>query len=176
MELPPALRVAVDRALEGVALAELSAAASRLSQRYRAELRDGRFHVDGDRAVQAYLATRLPATYAAIRACLEAVADRRPDFSPARLLDAGAGPGTALWAAAETWPGLSGATLLEGSAAFRDWGARLAGGAVPLAEWRAATWRSRCRSCQRMTSSSCPMCWTSWRPTGAAPWSMGCGR
>jgi ribosomal protein RSM22 (predicted rRNA methylase) len=138
MELPAALRAAVDRALEGVALADLSAAAARLSQRYRAELRDGRFHVDGDRAVQAYLATRLPATYAAVRACLEAVAERRPDFAPARLLDAGAGPGTALWAAAETWPRLSGATLLEGSAAFRDWGARLAGAALPPAEWRAA--------------------------------------
>ncbi|MBW8728353.1 MAG: methyltransferase type 11 [Inquilinus limosus] len=138
MELPAALRVAVDRALEGVALAELSAAAARLSQRYRAELRDGRFHVDGDRAVQAYLATRLPATYAAVRACLDAVAERRPDFAPTHLLDAGAGPGTALWAAAGTWPGLSGATLLEGSAAFRDWGARLAGDAVPPAEWPAA--------------------------------------
>lgn len=138
MELPAALRVAVDRALEGVALAELSAAASRLSQRYRAELRDGRFHVADDRAVQAYLATRLPATYAAIRACLEAVAERRPDFAPASLLDAGAGPGTALWAAAETWPELAAATLLEGSAAFRDWGARLAWDALPPAEWRAA--------------------------------------
>jgi ribosomal protein RSM22 (predicted rRNA methylase) len=138
MELPAALRAAVDRALEGVALAELSAAASRLSQRYRAELRDGRFHVADDRAVQAYLATRLPATYAAVRACLEAVAERRPDFAPASLLDAGAGPGTALWAAAETWPELSAATLLEGSAAFRDWGARLAGGALPPADWRAA--------------------------------------
>src|SRR5688500_6825713 len=110
MELPAALSVAVDRALEGVALAELSAAASRLSQRYRAELRDGRFHVADDRAVQAYLATRLPATYAAISSCLEAVAERRPDFAPAGLLDAGAGPGTALWAATETWPELAAAT------------------------------------------------------------------
>ncbi len=138
MELPAALRVAVDRALEGVALAELSAAAARLSQRYRAELRDGRFHVDDDRAVQAYLATRLPATYAAVRACLDAVAERRPDFAPTRLLDAGTGPGTALWAAAGTWPDIAGATLLEGSAAFRDWGARLAGDALPPADWRAA--------------------------------------
>ncbi|MGK9164897.1 methyltransferase type 11 [Inquilinus limosus] len=139
MELPAALRAAVDRALEGVGLAELSAAASRLSQRYRAELRDGRFHVDDDRAVQAYLATRLPATYAAIRACLGAVAERRLDFAPKSLLDAGAGPGTALWAAAETWPDIASATLLEGSAAFRDWGARLAHGSpLPPAEWRAA--------------------------------------
>ncbi|MGO4129460.1 small ribosomal subunit Rsm22 family protein [Inquilinus sp. YAF38] len=138
MDLPAALRVAVDRALEGIALAELSAAAARLSQRYRAELRDGRFHVGDDRAVQAYLATRLPATYAAISSCLEAVAGRRPDFAPASLLDAGAGPGTALWATAEAWPELAAATLLEGSAAFRDWGARLAGDALPPADWRAA--------------------------------------
>ncbi|MDR6289275.1 ribosomal protein RSM22 (predicted rRNA methylase) [Inquilinus ginsengisoli] len=139
MELPAALRSAVDRALEGVALVDLSAASARLSQRYRAELRDGRFHVDGDLAARAYLATRLPATYAAIRACLDAVADLRPDFAPASLLDAGAGPGTGFWAAAEAWPDLAGATLLEGSAAFRDWGARLAeGSALPPADWRAA--------------------------------------
>lgn len=138
MELPAALRAAVDRAVEGVPLAELSAAAARLSQRYRAELRDGRFHVEDDRAVQAYLATRLPATFAAISACLAAIGERHPDFAPANLLDAGAGPGTALWAAAEAWPGLAAATLLEGSAAFRDWGARLAGDTLPPADWRTA--------------------------------------
>ena len=78
MELPPALRQAVDKALEGVALADLKRAADRLSHRYRGEVRDGRLHLSDRLAAQAYLATRLPATYAAIRASLAAVAEIRP--------------------------------------------------------------------------------------------------
>src|SRR5262245_3141425 len=103
MEMPPALREGVDRAREGVPLAELARAAEERSRRYRAEVRDGRFHLDGDLAARAYLATRLPATYAAISASLTAAAEMRPDFAPRSLLDAGAGPGSALWAAAGIW-------------------------------------------------------------------------
>ena len=42
MELPQRLRQAVDSALEGVAISELSAASKALSLRYRNEVRDGR--------------------------------------------------------------------------------------------------------------------------------------
>ena len=125
MELPRALRRAVDHALDGMALSEIVAAAADLSQRYRDERRDGRFHVATDKTARAYLAVRLPATYAAVRASFAAVAAARPDFAPASLLDAGAGPGTALWAAADCWPGLGDALLLEASPAFRSWGERL---------------------------------------------------
>ena len=128
MELPPALRLAVDAALEKVPLAALRQAARTLSDRYRAELRDGRLHMADDMAVRAYLATRLPATYAAVRASLDAVAEARPDLSPRSLLDIGAGPGTVLWATTELWPGLERAALLEASAAARSIGERLAGG------------------------------------------------
>jgi ribosomal protein RSM22 (predicted rRNA methylase) len=99
MELPPAPRQAVENALEGVPLADLKRAADLLSRRYRGEVRDGRLHLSDRLAAQAYLATRLPATYAAIRASLAAVAEMRPGFAPATLLDIGAGPGSALWAA-----------------------------------------------------------------------------
>src|SRR5436309_667858 len=80
------------------------AAAQPLSQRYRSETRDGHFHLADDLAARAYLATRLPATYAAVRASMDAVADVRPDFTPRTMLDIGAGPGSALWAAAGRWP------------------------------------------------------------------------
>src|SRR5258707_10714106 len=96
MELPAPLRHAVDQALEGIALSDLSHAADLLSQRYRSETRDGRFHLSDDLAALAYLATRLPATYAAIRAAMSMEADRLPDFTPARQIDLGAGPRTAL--------------------------------------------------------------------------------
>jgi ribosomal protein RSM22 (predicted rRNA methylase) len=46
-------------------------------------------------------------------AALTAVKERAPRFTPARLLDVGAGPGTASWAAAETWPQLESVTMLD---------------------------------------------------------------
>ena len=54
----------------------------------------------------AYALARMPATYAAITASLDALREIRPDFTPESLLDIGAGPGTATWAAAETWSSL----------------------------------------------------------------------
>ncbi|MGC1623959.1 MAG: small ribosomal subunit Rsm22 family protein, partial [Pseudolabrys sp.] len=65
---------------------------------------------------------RLPATYAAIRSSFNAVAEARPDFMPGDALDVGAGPGTALWAAAECWPAVSEALLVEASPIFRTYG------------------------------------------------------
>jgi ribosomal protein RSM22 (predicted rRNA methylase) len=126
MELPASLRRAVDQALEGVTLAELTQAAARLSERYRGETLDGSLHISSDLAAKAYLATRLPATYAAIRDAMMKLAKLRPDLEPKSLLDAGSGPGTVLWAAADCWPDLEHAVLLERSAAIRKWGEILA--------------------------------------------------
>jgi ribosomal protein RSM22 (predicted rRNA methylase) len=137
MELPPALRQAVDAALEGVSTRDLAAASASLSQRYRGEVRDGRLHVSDDLIARAYLAARLPATYAAIRAVLDAVAEARPEFAPRRLLDFGAGPGTALWAARDCWSDLESATLIEASAAMRKFGAAFApASGVVQVDWR----------------------------------------
>jgi ribosomal protein RSM22 (predicted rRNA methylase) len=55
----------------------------------------------------------MPATYAALTASLNALGEVRPDFAPKNLLDAGAGPGTASWAAAETFASLQDFTLLD---------------------------------------------------------------
>ncbi len=126
MELPAQLRQGVDALLEGTPLAALKDAGKALSGRYRAEVRDGRLHMADDLAVKAYLAQRLPATFAAVRAAMGALEEARPGFSPATLLDIGAGPGTALWAASDTWPSLGRATLLEASAPVRAAGQALA--------------------------------------------------
>src|SRR5262245_65845024 len=95
MELPPPLRQAVERALSGRRPTDLAVAAAALSQRYRDERRDGRLHVASDEDALAYLAVRLPATYAAVRASFAAIKQARPDFAPKTVLDIGAGPGTA---------------------------------------------------------------------------------
>src|SRR3990167_823795 len=126
MELPSFLRHAVDQALEGVSATQLAAATQALSQRYRKEVRDGRMHLSDTLTAQAYIATRMPATYAAIHAGLTAAAQRVPDFAPASLLDIGAGPGTVLWAAQSVWPELQSATLVEASASIRTVGQKLA--------------------------------------------------
>ncbi len=63
----------------------------------------------------AYLVTRLPATYAAVAACL---ATLPPHFAPQSILDAGSGPGTASWAAVEAYPGISSVILLDNNAKF----------------------------------------------------------
>jgi ribosomal protein RSM22 (predicted rRNA methylase) len=137
MELPPALRMAVDRALSGIPARELGAAAAALSQRYRDERRGHAPHVATRQDAFAYIATRLPATYAAVRAAFAATADAIPAFAPRTALDAGAGPGTALWAAAECWPSLAEATLLEVSPIFLGLGQELSAGAdLPPAIWR----------------------------------------
>lgn len=139
MQLPPSLREAITKELEGVSLRDLARASETLSQRYRAEVRDNRFHVDDELAARAYLTTRLPATYAAIARSLHAVAEAHPGLAPRTLLDIGAGPGTATWAAAEQWPSIEQALLIEGSTAMRAVGARLAAGLAMSARWQKAS-------------------------------------
>jgi ribosomal protein RSM22 (predicted rRNA methylase) len=136
MQLPPSLREAIDRELEGVSLRDLARASETLSQRYRAEIRDNRFHVDDELAARAYLATRLPATYAAIARSLHAVTEAHPKFSPRTMLDVGAGPGSATWAACEQWPSIEHADLIDGSAAMREVGVRLARHLATRADWK----------------------------------------
>jgi ribosomal protein RSM22 (predicted rRNA methylase) len=125
MEFPATLREIVAAALEGVPLADLQRASERLSQRYRGEVRDGALHLVDDLSARAYLAVRLPATYAAVRASLAAASELMPDFAPSSLLDAGAGPGTALLAARDCWPQIADAELIEASSAIRHWGQRI---------------------------------------------------
>jgi len=139
MELPPLLRQAIDRVLDGIALTDLSAAAAALSRRYREERRDGAFYVTSRRDALAYVAVRLPATYAAVRACFGAITEARADFAPKTMLDIGAGPATALWAAADCWPALSDALLIEASPLLRNCGEELAAEAqLPNITWRTA--------------------------------------
>lgn len=57
-----------------------------------------------DQAI-AYVAARMPAVYSALYRVLSEVRRRVPDFAPAKVLDFGAGTGSALWAMMEVWPG-----------------------------------------------------------------------
>jgi ribosomal protein RSM22 (predicted rRNA methylase) len=74
----------------------------------------------------AYLVARLPATYASVSACIAELLLRKPHFAPQTLLDAGSGPGTAGWAAAEAFPSLSGLTFVDNNQEFLSLAVNLA--------------------------------------------------
>jgi len=116
-ELPIELREAIKAFIRDIPPDELSRHARAMSEFYRRGRRsEDAIRVDHD--VAAYLATRLPATYAAVSSALEASSTRAPSFAPRSLLDVGAGPGTASWAAIEAWPSLQSITLLDSNPLF----------------------------------------------------------
>lgn len=129
-ELPAALRVAIARELEGVSRKDLAARAARTSAAYRAGKGSAGVIREADDAL-AYALARLPATYAACARVFEEAAVRAPGFAPRRLLDAGAGPAAASWAALETWPDLTDLSWLDASPQFLEIAARLAAEGEP---------------------------------------------
>lgn len=132
VDLPAELRVAVERELHGVSRRDLAERAASLSVEYRRGGTSARA-IRGEADALAYALARLPATYAACVAVFTEAARLAPDFAPRRLLDAGAGPGGASWAAVDAWPGLSEITLLDASTPFLKLARRLAdAGTGPL--------------------------------------------
>ena len=111
-DLPPDLRAALDKLAHGRSQREFAHRAEVISERYRAGGGSRDTIKDADDAL-AYAFTRMPATYAATAAVLAAVHDAWPDFAPRSLIDAGAGPGTAAWAAAEQFDALTDIRLID---------------------------------------------------------------
>jgi ribosomal protein RSM22 (predicted rRNA methylase) len=141
MHLPDDLQIALTQMIQTNSARNLTHTADELSQRYRtghAQDRHMFLHTQEDSI--AYAAYRLPATFAAIYATLTAVRARRPDWQPHTLLDAGAGPGTATWAATTLWPTLKQITLLERDRHMLNLGQKLAqhaySQAVKQARWQ----------------------------------------
>lgn len=81
--------------------------------------------------VAAYLASRAPATFAAAAFVFRHVALQRPGWAPRSLLDAGAGPGVAAWAARAQWPSLTQLELVEAEPEMIAAGREL----LPEASW-----------------------------------------
>ncbi len=109
--LPPDLRAAIADYAEGMDTREQTRRAAALSETYRAGGTSGAIASEAD--VAAYLTARMPATYAAVAAALKQARARAPGFEPRSLLDAGAGPGTASWAALGAWPGIGEVTMFD---------------------------------------------------------------
>lgn len=124
-DLPAGLRAALEARLQGVSLTAVARRAAAISKTYRDG--GGSTAITSEIDALAYALARMPATYAADIASLNALAAIRPDFTPASLLDVGAGPGTATWAAAEAFPSLQSFTLLDANDALRKLALYLAG-------------------------------------------------
>jgi ribosomal protein RSM22 (predicted rRNA methylase) len=139
MRLPAALNRAIDAEAAQHDHKLLTRAVEDMSFRYRSRAKDTGAFVSTPLHRAAYVITRFPATFAAVAAVLSEIKSRMPEFVPADLLDLGAGPGTATWAAAAVFPSLQRATLMEQDAEFIATGRQMAksAGADPIArmEW-----------------------------------------
>ena len=102
--LPATVVTALDRLTEGVSRNELARRAAAISEAYRSG--GGSAIIGNDTDALAYALVRMPATYAAVTTCLDALQIARPDFAPTSMIDLGAGPGTATFAAAEAFASL----------------------------------------------------------------------
>src|ERR1700733_8056098 len=116
-DLPAELKAALDAKLHGVSRNDTAERAALISRTYRDGGNSGAIRSEAD--ALAYALARMPATYAAVTASLNALREIRPDFAPANLLDVGAGPGTATWAATEALPSLQSFLLLDTNRALR---------------------------------------------------------
>lgn len=140
-DFPEELSMGLQKLLQGVPRQILAAAASDLSKRYRSPTREQFLAFMSSEAHRlAYMAVRMPATFAVVRRVLMENRNRMPQFFPASVGDIGAGPGTATWAAKEVFPMLSKATLHEKDSSWLNVGKQLMlqSSSVMLqsAEWR----------------------------------------
>lgn len=86
----------------------------------------------------------MPATYAACRHVFQKTQEKMPGFAPESLLDLGAGPGTACWAAVELFPSIQKVALVERDLELLRMGKSLAQSCEPLknANWLSADIRA----------------------------------
>lgn len=121
--MPQNVRLAIEQRAEALPFPELKRAAAALSESYR-EAGTAPERLPAEARVAAYLATRMPATYAAARSVLAEVRLRLGDARIESILDAGAGTGAASLAALELFPNAR-VTLVERdaglAAAARAW-------------------------------------------------------
>lgn len=119
MKLPGKLNTAIAQWMAENGKGSLATSARDLQVAYRKG--ETSSHV----SLSAYLATRVPATFAANETVYEALTLALPDFAPESLLDIGAGPGVASWAAVAAWQTIAKVTQCEQDKNFASLAATL---------------------------------------------------
>ncbi len=138
MQLPIPLREAIEKITDSLPLKELLKASESLSSLYREGKQGSSLFMTTKVEKIAYLAARMPATYAAIFSVMRELQARVPSFLPKSFLDLGSGPGTGLWAAMDLFPQIEKYFLLEKDPAFISIGKELffsASETSPHLEW-----------------------------------------
>jgi ribosomal protein RSM22 (predicted rRNA methylase) len=138
MRLSAELQDAIQRETGKVDHRKLAQATAQLTEHYKAaDFSTPAVATEVHRT--AYLAVRLPATYAAISRVFGEINLRAPQEEITSLLDLGSGPGTTLFAAAQQFPQLRQATLVESDASWIALGKRLTeqsdSAAIRQAQW-----------------------------------------
>jgi len=123
-DVPPELTAALESLAQGQSRRGIGARAGMLSRYFRAGAGSTAAIRSADDAL-AYAFTRLPATYAAVSAGLAALRAVSPDFSPRTLIDAGAGPATAAFAAVHELDALADIRLIDDNPHLRALGEAL---------------------------------------------------
>jgi ribosomal protein RSM22 (predicted rRNA methylase) len=140
MRLPEQLQSAIEELSGKVSQADLRRAAQQLSEGYRREAGPPPIRTEAER--MAYLLVRMPATYVAVRSAMLMAADTVPEWSPKSMLDLGAGPGTASWAATNVLPSLESAEAIEREARVVEIGRSLAASMAATVTWKIADLQS----------------------------------
>jgi ribosomal protein RSM22 (predicted rRNA methylase) len=125
MHLPSHLKNAIELLLEKFPADILSKASKELSHRYREERGKPINFMNSEAHRLAYLLARMPATFAAVSNVFDKFNRHVPNIQLSSLLDLGAGPGTASWAAVEQFKELRLITLLEQDAKLIELGKNL---------------------------------------------------
>jgi ribosomal protein RSM22 (predicted rRNA methylase) len=119
VKLPGDLDAAVAAWMAAHGRGGLAASAQQLSASYRKGGSSSQVNL------AAYVASRLPATFKANVDLQQALAAALPGFAPRTLLDMGAGPGVATWAAVQAWATIEKVTQCEQDKNFATLAAEL---------------------------------------------------
>lgn len=133
MKLPENLQKAIEEEVKKSRTGVLAKARVDLSQSYKEN--PSALHMQTDAERLSYLASRMPATYAAIVKVLFEFHRLKPLSRIESLLDLGSGPGTVLWAVSEVFGRLKQATLVERDPGLIELGKKLAAAGGLKADW-----------------------------------------
>jgi ribosomal protein RSM22 (predicted rRNA methylase) len=111
--LPSSLQSALKKELAMLPLQALAAESKELTARYRSGRKLFQTFMTNDRHRLAYLAVRMPATYSVICYILNQLHQSIPELNFKSLIDIGAGPGTASWAALQHFSSIENVELYE---------------------------------------------------------------
>ena len=125
--LPDGVQEAIEEMMQGVSVNKLAAVREKLTAFYKEErVEEKDLNVlESLEEHLAYLAFRLPATYAALFEVFGRIKEHLPDSAIHSLVDIGAGPGTAFLAASYYFDSLQEACLVERDAQFIKLGKKL---------------------------------------------------